>query len=70
VLLGKRVARRLCHAIALRLILLTVTGFHRGGLGLNPGAVRKYVPEQPEQTLVVVLHGGTQTAASYDLGAG
>jgi feruloyl esterase len=30
----------------------------------------KYVPAQPEQTLVVVLHGGAQTAASYDLGAG
>jgi poly(hydroxyalkanoate) depolymerase family esterase len=30
----------------------------------------KYVPSQPEQTLVVVLHGGTQTAAGYDLGAG
>jgi poly(hydroxyalkanoate) depolymerase family esterase len=42
------------------------------GFGSNPGALRmfKYVPEQPEQTLVVVLHGGTQTAASYDLGAG
>jgi poly(3-hydroxybutyrate) depolymerase len=42
------------------------------GFGSNPGALRmfKYVPAQPEQTLVVVLHGGTQTAASYDLGAG
>jgi poly(hydroxyalkanoate) depolymerase family esterase len=42
------------------------------GFGSNPGALRmfKYVPEQPEQTLVVALHGGTQTAASYDLGAG
>ncbi len=42
------------------------------GFGSNPGALRmfKYVPEQPELALVVVLHGGTQTAASYDLGAG
>ena len=42
------------------------------GFGSNPGALRmfKYVPAQPEQTLVVVLHGGTQTAASYDFGAG
>jgi poly(hydroxyalkanoate) depolymerase family esterase len=42
------------------------------GFGSNPGVLRmfKYVPEQPEQTLVVVLHGGTQTATSYDLGAG
>jgi feruloyl esterase len=42
------------------------------GFGSNPGALRmfKYVPAQPEQTLVVVLHGGTQTAGSYDLGAG
>jgi feruloyl esterase len=40
--------------------------------GSNPGALRmfKYIPVQPEPTLVVVLHGGTQTAASYDLGAG
>jgi poly(3-hydroxybutyrate) depolymerase len=30
----------------------------------------KYIPAQPEPRLVVVLHGGTQTAASYDLGAG
>jgi poly(hydroxyalkanoate) depolymerase family esterase len=42
------------------------------GFGSNPGALRmfKYVPPQPDQTLVVVLHGGTQTATSYDLGAG
>jgi len=42
------------------------------GFGSNPGTLRmfKYVPAQPEQTLVVVLHGGTQMAASYDLGAG
>jgi poly(hydroxyalkanoate) depolymerase family esterase len=42
------------------------------GFGSNPGALRmfKYVPAQPEQTLVVVLHGCTQAATSYDLGAG
>jgi poly(hydroxyalkanoate) depolymerase family esterase len=42
------------------------------GFGSNPGALRmfKYVPERPEPALVVVLHGCTQTAASYDLGAG
>lgn len=40
--------------------------------GTNPGALRmfKYVPATPEPALVVVLHGCTQTAASYDLGAG
>jgi feruloyl esterase len=40
--------------------------------GSNPGALRmfKYVPPQSETTLVVALHGGTQAAASYDLGAG
>jgi poly(hydroxyalkanoate) depolymerase family esterase len=40
--------------------------------GSNPGALRmfKYVPARPEPSLVVVLHGCTQTAASYDLGAG
>jgi len=42
------------------------------GFGSNPGALRmfKYVPERPEPALVVVLHGCTQTAASYDVGAG
>ena len=30
----------------------------------------KYVPDNPERALVVVLHGCTQTAAGYDLGAG
>ncbi|MBV9968614.1 MAG: PHB depolymerase family esterase [Xanthobacteraceae bacterium] len=30
----------------------------------------KYVPAQPDRALVVVLHGCTQTAAAYDLGAG
>jgi poly(hydroxyalkanoate) depolymerase family esterase len=42
------------------------------GFGSNPGALRmfKYVPARPEPALVVVLHGCTQTAASYDLGAG
>ena len=40
--------------------------------GSNPGALRmfKYVPQRPEPALVVVLHGCTQTAAGYDLGAG
>jgi len=42
------------------------------GFGSNPGTLRmfKYVPARPEPALVVVLHGCTQTAASYDLGAG
>jgi poly(hydroxyalkanoate) depolymerase family esterase len=42
------------------------------GFGSNPGALRmfKYVPERPEPALVVVLHGCTQTAGSYDVGAG
>ncbi len=42
------------------------------GFGSNPGALRmfKYVPAQPEPALVVVLHGCTQTAESYNLGAG
>ncbi|MCJ8144745.1 PHB depolymerase family esterase [Ancylobacter sp. A5.8] len=42
--------------------------------GSNPGALRArfYVPEHlpPRAPLVVVLHGCTQTAAGYDLGAG
>jgi poly(hydroxyalkanoate) depolymerase family esterase len=40
--------------------------------GSNPGALRmfKYVPARPEPSLVVVLHGCTQTAAGYDFGAG
>jgi poly(hydroxyalkanoate) depolymerase family esterase len=40
--------------------------------GSNPGALRmfKYVPERAKSALVVVLHGSSQTAASYDLGAG
>jgi poly(hydroxyalkanoate) depolymerase family esterase len=47
--------------------LTEVTGF-----GSNPGALRmfEYVPTDPEPALVVVLHGCTQTAASYDFGAG
>ena len=47
--------------------LTEVTGF-----GSNPGALRmfEYVPTDPEPVLVVVLHGCTQTAASYDFGAG
>jgi poly(hydroxyalkanoate) depolymerase family esterase len=40
--------------------------------GSNPGALRmfKYVPASAQSALVVVLHGSSQTAASYDLGAG
>jgi feruloyl esterase len=40
--------------------------------GSNPGALCmfKYVPTRPGSALVVVLHGSSQTAASYDLGAG
>lgn len=40
--------------------------------GPDPGGLRmyKYVPKKPNKSLVVVLHGCTQTAASYDLGAG
>ena len=42
--------------------------------GSNPGALRMftYVPKKlrPSPALVVVLHGCTQSAASYDLGAG
>jgi poly(hydroxyalkanoate) depolymerase family esterase len=49
--------------------LTEVTGF-----GPNPGRLRmfKYVPAETESSpaLVVVLHGCTQTAASYDYGAG
>src|SRR5205085_5815523 len=44
------------------------------GVGTNPGAVRMfaYVPNNLARApaLVVVLHGCTQSAASYDLGAG
>jgi len=44
------------------------------GFGSNPGALRMftYVPKRPRPSpaLVVVLHGCTQSAASYDLGAG
>src|SRR6266566_2289902 len=40
--------------------------------GSNPGALRmfKYVPARRNSALVVVLHGSSQTAASYDLGVG
>jgi feruloyl esterase len=40
--------------------------------GANPGNLRMYtyVPRNPQRALVVVLHGCTQTATSYDLGAG
>src|SRR2546430_173178 len=44
------------------------------GFGSNPGALRMftYVPKKLARSpaLVVVLHGCTQSAASYDLGAG
>ncbi len=44
------------------------------GFGLNPGNLRmfSYVPTRlpPRPGLVLVLHGCTQTAASYDEGAG
>ena len=44
------------------------------GFGSNPGALRMftYVPKKlaAAPALVVVLHGCTQSAASYDLGAG
>ena len=44
------------------------------GFGSNPGALRmfSYVPKKlgASPALVVVLHGCTQSAASYDLGAG
>jgi poly(hydroxyalkanoate) depolymerase family esterase len=44
------------------------------GFGTNPGNLRMftYLPRRlaPEPALVVVLHGCTQTAAGYDLGAG
>ena len=49
--------------------LTEVTGF-----GSNPGALRMftYVPKKlsASPALVVVLHGCTQSAAAYDLGAG
>jgi poly(hydroxyalkanoate) depolymerase family esterase len=45
-----------------------------GPFGTNPGALaaKVFVPERlkPGAALVVVLHGCTQTAASYDLGSG
>jgi feruloyl esterase len=57
-----------------------VSGTSRGQLaelaafGTNPGKLRMYlhVPASlaPQPGLVVVLHGCTQTAAGYDLGAG
>jgi poly(hydroxyalkanoate) depolymerase family esterase len=44
------------------------------GFGTNPGALRMftYAPKNlgPAPALVVVLHGCTQSAGSYDLGAG
>src|SRR3954468_12647094 len=45
-----------------------------GGFGPNPGNLRMFahVPERvpARPALVVALHGCTQTASSYDLGAG
>ncbi|EJW09391.1 Poly(3-hydroxyalkanoate) depolymerase [Rhodovulum sp. PH10] len=40
--------------------------------GSNPGELRmfEYVPADPQPSLVVVLHGCTQNAAVYDIGAG
>src|SRR5215813_15606619 len=44
------------------------------GFGSNPGNLRMFVHRPPtlanNPALVVVLHGCTQTAAGYDLGAG
>src|SRR5262245_47874468 len=44
------------------------------GFGSNPGNLRMFVYRPPSlgenPALVVVLHGCTQTAAGYDLGAG
>src|ERR1700750_1238090 len=44
------------------------------GFGSNPGNLRMFVYRPPtladNPALVVVLHGCTQTAAGYDLGAG
>jgi poly(3-hydroxybutyrate) depolymerase len=46
----------------------------RAVLGSNPGALRMYsfIPDDLPETvpLVVVLHGCTQTAADYEVGAG
>jgi feruloyl esterase len=57
------------HASVVPAHLREVTGF-----GSNPGALRMFthVPAKlaSARALVVVLHGCTQTAASYDLGAG
>ena len=44
------------------------------GFGSNPGNLRMFIYRPPSfadnPALVVVLHGCTQTAAGYDLGAG
>ena len=57
------------HGPAAATHLAEVTGF-----GSNPGALRMftYVPKKLSRApaLVVVLHGCTQSAAAYDLGAG
>ena len=53
----------------------TSTRLHENsGFGSNPGNLRMFVYRPPtladNPALVVVLHGCTQTAAGYDLGAG
>jgi len=64
---GPRARRE--HASAVPGHLIEVTGF-----GSNPGALRMftYAPAKfaSPRPLVVVLHGCTQSAAGYDLGAG
>ena len=65
--IDRREGRR--RAIRAQRHLTELTGF-----GSNPGALRMftYAPKksEPSPALVVVLHGCTQSAASYDLGAG
>src|SRR6185436_18234777 len=66
-LLQSTAAKRGPDAAATHLTELT-------GFGSNPGALRMftYVPKNLPRSpaMVVVLHGCTQSAASYDLGAG
>jgi len=68
-LLQTTAAKRDGHQAAAADHLTQLTGF-----GSNPGALRMftYAPKnlRPSPALVVVLHGCTQSAASYDLGAG
>jgi poly(hydroxyalkanoate) depolymerase family esterase len=67
--LSKAAEAETTDTIDARSRLIEVTGF-----GSNPGNLRMltYVPETllEPRALVVVLHGCTQTAASYDLGTG